>query len=140
MPLKVDLKPFERCIVGGASIRNGSRRTSLTIETATKFLREADILPASEANTPCKRLYLALEVMYLSDDPAETENAFVAQANLVMQAAPSTKPFILAIHDCLADRDHYRALKRGKELVAYETALHARYGSSEASAPEPAGA
>lgn len=135
MPLKIELKPFERLIIGGASIRNGDRRSSFILETNTRFLREADIIVEQDANTPCKRLYVALEFVYLSDDPGEAENVFVALANEVMQAAPSTGPFIIRIHDCLASREYYQALKVAKELLAYEAALLARN-----SQPEPSGA
>src|SRR4051812_28783314 len=76
MPLKIELKPFERLIIGGASIRNGDRRSSFIIETNTKFLRETDIITESDADTACKRLYVTLEFVYLSDEPGEAENAF----------------------------------------------------------------
>lgn len=120
MPLKIELKPFERLIIGGASIRNGDRRASFVIETNSKFLRESDIIVEHDADTPCKRLYVALEFIYLADQPAEAENAFVTLANDLMTAAPSTAPFILRIHEHLAAKEFYQALKVGKELIAYE--------------------
>ncbi len=126
MPLKIELKPYERLIIGGASIRNGDRRSSFVIETNTKFLRESDIIVEHDADTACKRLYVALEFVYLSDDPSEAENVFIAMANEIMTAAPSMTPYILKIHDLLATKDHYQALKVCKELIAYEQALLAR--------------
>ncbi|MFO1147391.1 MAG: flagellar biosynthesis repressor FlbT [Alsobacter sp.] len=126
MPLKIELKPFERLIIGGASIRNGDRRSSFILETNTRFLREADIIVEQDANTPCKRLYVALEFVYLSDDPSDPENIFVSLANELMQAAPSTGPYIMRIHDCLSKKEFYQALKVGKELIAYEEELLAR--------------
>ena len=126
MPLKIELKPYERLIIGGASIRNGDRRASFVIETNTKFLRESDIIVEQDADTPCKRLYVALEFVYLSDDPSEAENAFVSMANDIMTAAPSMTPYILKIHDLLATKDHYQALMVGKDLIVYEQSLLAR--------------
>lgn len=126
MPLKIELKPFERLLIGGAAIRNGSRRSSFVIETMTKFLRESDIITESEADTACKRLYLTLTVLYLSEDGAEVENLFVAQANELLQAVPSTAPYLRDIHEHVASRDYYRALKRGKDLIQYETSLAER--------------
>jgi flagellar biosynthesis repressor protein FlbT len=123
MPLKIELKPFERLIIGGASIRNGDRRSSFVIETNSKFLRESDIIVEHDADTPCKRLYVALEFVYLSDDPSEAENAFVTLANDLMTAAPSTAPFMLRIHENLANKEYYQALKVAKELIAYEQKL-----------------
>lgn len=123
MPLKIELKPDERLIIGNAAIRNGPRRTSFVLETNTKFLRETDIITASEADTPCKRLYFALTVMYLAEDPTAAENSFIEQANALMHAAPSMRPYIAAIDAQIAAGDHYRALKRGRDLLVYEERL-----------------
>ena len=123
MPLKIELKPDERLIIGNAAIRNGPRRTSFVIETNTKFLRESDIITASEADTPCKRLYFALTVMYLAEDPTVAENSFIEEANALMAAAPSMRPYIAAINAQIWAGDHYRALKRGKDLLSYENTL-----------------
>src|SRR4051794_4566272 len=98
MPLKIELKPFERLIIGGASIRNGDRRSSFIIETNTKFLRESDIITESDADTACKRLYVTLEFVYLSDEAGEAENAFVTQANEIITAVPSTAPWVFRIY------------------------------------------
>ena len=126
MPLKIELKPFERLLIGNAAIRNGSRRASFVIETVTKFLRESDIITETDADTACKRLYLTLTVMYLADDPGPAENLFMAQANELMAAVPSTASYIRDIHAQIEASDFYRALKRGKELVQYEASLAER--------------
>lgn len=137
MPLKIELKPFERLLIGNAAIRNGSRRASFIIETVTKFLRESDVITESEADTACKRLYLTLTVMYLSDDPAAAENLFIAQASELMAAVPSTAPFIQEIYKEIEAREFYRALKRGKELVQYEASLAERLASPPTGAGGP---
>ena len=136
MPLKIELKPHERLIIGNAAIRNGPRRTSFVIETNTKFLRESDIITAAEADTPCKQLYFALTMMYLADDAREAENSFVEQANALMQAAPSMRPYIAAINEQVMAGDHYRALKRGKDLLAYEERLRGLLQPTDAGASE----
>ena len=126
MPLKIELKPFERLLIGGTAIRNGSRRSSFVIETVTPFLRESDIILESEADTACKRLYLTLTVMYLAGNPPEAEDAFVVQATALINAAPSMAPYIRDMHEQIAAADFYRALKRGKDLIQYEQALAER--------------
>ena len=126
MPLKIELKPFERLLIGGTAIRNGSRRSSFVIETVTPFLRESDIILESEADTACKRLYLTLTVMYLASNPPEAEDAFVVQATELMKAAPSMAPYIHDIHEHIASADFYRALKRCKDLIQYELELAQR--------------
>ena len=61
MALKVELKPGERFILGDSVITNDDQRTRLFIEGDTPILREKDILRASEADTPCKRVYLLVD-------------------------------------------------------------------------------
>jgi flagellar protein FlbT len=123
MALRVDLKPNERIIVGGVSIRNGDRRAALTFETQAKFLREKDILTESEANTSCEHLYVLLEAIYLTDNPSELENEFVIQANVLMAAAPSMAPYIADIFSKFSRGEYYASLKSGQELIKYEKQL-----------------
>jgi len=123
MPLRIELAPNERLIIGEASIRNGSRRAEFIIETKSKVLRERDIITESEADTPCKRLYVTLEAAYLSASPTEAETQFMAQANEIMAAAPSTAPLIAEVFDSMLRGDYYKALKRARKLLAHEEAL-----------------
>lgn len=125
MPLKIDLKPNERLIIGNAAIRNGERRASFVIETNTRFLRESEIITESEADTPCKRLYVLLQVMYLVDNTFEAETAFMTMATEIMHAIPSMAPRIAAIHEASDAGERYKALKLGRELIAYERDVRA---------------
>jgi flagellar biosynthesis repressor protein FlbT len=65
MALKVELKPNERIVIGTAVIRNGDQRARFFIEGNSPILREKDILTAVTADSPAKRIYLALQLMYL---------------------------------------------------------------------------
>lgn len=135
MPLKIELKPGERLLIGGSAIRNGPRRSSFVIETVTTFLRGGDIILESEADTACKRLYLTLTVLYLAEPTPEAEDLFVRQANALMAAAPSMAPYLRDIHDRLAEGERYRALKRCRDLIQYEQSLADRLASP--GEPEP---
>ncbi|GJD74691.1 flagellar biosynthesis repressor FlbT [Methylobacterium goesingense] len=135
MPLKIELKPGERLLIGGAAIRNGPRRSSFVIETMTNFLRGSDIISESEADTACKRLYLTLTVLYLAEPTVEAEDLFVRQANALMEAAPSMAPYLRDIHDLLADGERYRALKCCRDLIQYEQSLTERLSAPAASMP-----
>lgn len=123
MALRIDLKPNERLIIGGVSIRNGARKASLTFETQAKFLRERDILTEGEAKTACERLYVLLEAIYLTDNPSELENEFVIQANVLMAAAPSMAPYLAAIFNKFSSGEYYAAIKLGQDLMKYERHL-----------------
>jgi len=131
MPLKIELKPFERLLIGGTAIRNGSRRSSFVIETMTNFLRESDIITESEADTACKRLYLTLTVLYLAEPTQEAEELLVRQAGALLEAAPSMAPYLRDILGFVAEREFYRALKRCKDLIQYEHSLSDRLAASE---------
>ncbi|GJE83005.1 flagellar biosynthesis repressor FlbT [Methylorubrum thiocyanatum] len=138
MALRIELKPQERLIINGALIRNGDRRSTFVIENQCKFLRESEILTESEADTAAKRLCVTLQFIYLADNPPEAEDLFVRQATEIMKASPSMGPYILAIQDELSAHQYHRAIKRGRELIAYERQLldHLAAHSAE---PSPQG-
>jgi flagellar protein FlbT len=123
MALRLDLKPHEGFLINGALIRNGARRTDFLIETHCKFLRESEVIKESEADTPAKRLCVTLQILYLADDPTEAEELFIAQATEILRAAPAMAAHLMAIHDEITEKRYHRAIKRGRELVAYEREL-----------------
>ena len=67
MPLKIALKPRERLILGGAVVRNGDIGARLTVENEVPILREHDILSHRETSTPCRRIYFAVQLMYVDE-------------------------------------------------------------------------
>jgi flagellar protein FlbT len=118
--LRIDLKPFERLIINGASIRNGDRRSSFIIETQCRFLRESEIIYEGEADTPCKKLWLTLQVLHLSDQPKEVEAQFFTQAMELMRMMPSGAPYLAEINLALDEGHTHKALKAAKRLVLHE--------------------
>jgi flagellar biosynthesis repressor protein FlbT len=127
MPLRVELAPQERLLVGRACIRNiGARRTDFVVETPTKVLRGKYLITAAEADTPCKRLHLAIEEIYLADDPIPGEAKATAIATEILAAVPTTAPYLAAIFTRLFGGEIYPALKVSRELVEYESFLLSR--------------
>jgi flagellar protein FlbT len=129
--LKVELKPGERVIIGNALITNDDQRTRLSIEGDEPILRERDILHAREADTPCKKIYVAVQLMYLAGDPAKYKDLYLELVRDVIEAAPSTRPYIEVINNQILTGSLYKALKQAKNLVSYEEGPlhHARQGS-----------
>jgi flagellar protein FlbT len=117
------LKPFERLIINGASIKNGSKNADFLIESHCKFIRESEIIRDSEADTPAKTVCVTLQVIHLADDPAEAQALLFAQAVELLTAMPSAAPFLLKIQDALAAGQTYVALKAGKQLMYHERDL-----------------
>jgi len=73
MPLRVELKPFERLVIGESVIINSGTRTCFLIDGESPILRERDTVTPETANTPAKRLYLCVQTMYLKKTWRGTE-------------------------------------------------------------------
>ena len=123
MALKVELKAGERLIVGDCIITNTDQRARLLIDGDTPILREKDIFTPASANTPAKRIYLAVQLMYLSKNPTEQHETYFQLMRDILQAAPSTWPYIENINNLILTGEIYKALKQAKKLIAYEQEL-----------------
>ncbi|HEX2752976.1 MAG TPA: flagellar biosynthesis repressor FlbT [Alphaproteobacteria bacterium] len=123
MALIIDLKPSERIIIGTALITNDDNRTRLHIEGAAAILREKDIMREEEANTPCKRIYFTVQLMYLSQEPAALHDAYFAQIRDIQNAAPSTSTFFMVINEHIMNGHYYKALKEARLLIEHEAEL-----------------
>ena len=132
MALKVELKPGERIILGECVITNDDQRTRLTIQGEVPILREKDILTPERADTPAKRIYLAVQLMYITKDPKLQHETYFALVRDILRAAPSTWPYIEAINNHVLTGEMYKALKDAKRLIAHEQELldHAKRGAS----------
>lgn len=131
MPLRLDLKPREKLFVGGAVLVNGDSRSSLTVLNDVPILREKDILTEADADTPCKRIYLCVQLMYM--DPAGFEKyhrLFADLARDVVGAAPSTSGYLAGIAEHVLAGRYYPALKQAAELTRYEKELVAHASQS----------
>jgi flagellar biosynthesis repressor protein FlbT len=131
MTLKVELKPGERMILGECVVTNSGQRTRLTIEGAMPILREKDIMTADLADTPAKRLYLSVQLMYTSRDPQTHHEIYFALMRDIVQAAPTTWPYIENINNQILMGNLYKALKEAKKLIEYEGEIlaHAQSGA-----------
>lgn len=123
MALKVELKPNERIVIGQAVIRNGDARARLFIEGSTPIMRERDIMSVEDANTPAKRIYFVLQLMYLDRDVNAYREQFLTLIEDFMTAAPSAWSLIKPIADHVICADIYKAIKSAKDLIDYETEL-----------------
>ena len=123
MALKVELKPHERVLIGEALVTNGDQRTHFLIDGRAPVLREKDIITADRADTPGKRIYLAVQLMYIARDPRQHHEVYFALVRDVTTAAPSTWPYIENINNQILTGDMYKALKEARKLIAYEEEL-----------------
>jgi len=123
MPLKVELKPGERLIVGNCVITNSDQRTRLFIDGKAPILREKDILTFETADSPAKRIYLAVQLMYIHEDTAKLSEDYFKLINDIVSAAPSTIRIVDEINNEILTGQLYKALKAAKKLIQYEQEL-----------------
>ncbi len=123
MVLKVEIKPGERIIIGKSVVINDGHRARLCIEGNAPILREKDILRPEDADTPSKKIYLLIQMMYLADDPRNHHELYFEMIRDVQTAAPSMAPQIETINNLLLTGAYYKALKSANKLIAYEKEL-----------------
>lgn len=131
MGLKISLKPGERMILGGAVVTNGtSTGCDLIIENKVPILRQKDILTEERADSPCRRIYLAIQLMYIDEANLPVyHKAYWDLIKDVVSAAPSTVGLIDSISENILQRNYYPALKLTKRLIEYEQEVMARVSS-----------
>lgn len=124
MALKVELKPHEKIIIGSCVITNTEQRAKILIEgERIPILREKDIMTPASADTPAKLLYLAVQLMYVAQDPQEHHPVYFDLMRDLLSAIPSSADAIQNINNHILNGDYYKALKESKKLIAYEGEL-----------------
>jgi flagellar biosynthesis repressor protein FlbT len=125
MPLRVELKPFERIVIGESVIINSGTRSCFLIDGETPILREKDTVTAETANTPARRLYLCVQMMYLKNDPARYREAYLGLAAALREADPAASQLIATVDSHVSAGSLYKALKDIRKLMKREEALQA---------------
>jgi len=121
MALKITLKPHERIILGGAVVTNGDSKCEFLIENKVTLLREKDIMGERDANSPSRRIYFTIQLMYIDNDNLATHHKTYWQlVRDVVNAAPSTVGLIDRISEHIVSNQYYQALKMARELIEYE--------------------
>lgn len=124
MSLKLTLKPGERVLIAGAVLTNGPTVAHLQIENRVPLLRQKDIMTEAEATTPCRKVYMVVQLMYIGDGlTSEIAQLYWGLVREVLDAAPSTNDLISQISEYIVSSDFYSALKVAKNLISYEEEL-----------------
>ena len=121
MGLKISLRPHEKIVIAGAVITNGEKRCELVIENKVPILREKDLMREDQADTPCRRIYFVVQLMYFDEENLEDhyENYWRLVKD-VLAAAPSMTVYVDRISECLIGNRYYQALRFARELIEYE--------------------
>jgi flagellar protein FlbT len=123
MPLKLSLKPGERFVLNGAVVENGDRRATLVLQNKASVLREKDIMQEHEVDSPAKRIYFPVMMMYLSSRAEkDVYDEFVRRMTEFMGAIsnPDILSECVSISRDVMSAEYYKALLRCRKLIAYE--------------------
>ena len=123
MALKVELKPGEKLLVGNCIITNSDQRTRLFIDGNAPILREKDILTRETANTPARRIYLSVQLMYIQDDIGGGQETYFSLVRDFLAAVPSAIEIVNEINNEILTGALYKALKAAQRLIEYEQDL-----------------
>ena len=121
MPLKLSLKPGEKFVLNGAVLANGDKRASLVIQNKACVLREKDIMQPEEANTPARRIYFPIMMMYLNGDESYY-GQFALRMTEFMEAIKDRQALALCV-DISKDvmtGGYYKALVQCRTLFDFE--------------------
>src|SRR5437762_13208346 len=126
MSLKIDLKSGEKFIVNGAVMVAGKSGASLILQNQATFLRAKDIMQENEANTPAKRIYFVIMLMYI--DPESHDQYYSRFAGLVDEYLANTtlaevRRALMGILQQANMKRFYQALKLCKSLIQFEAKL-----------------
>jgi flagellar protein FlbT len=123
MPLRVELKPFERIIIGQSVITNSDTRTAFLIDGDAPILREKDILTSETATTPVKRIYLCVQMMYLENDIPAYQDLYLGFIKELIDAVPSYREPIESVSNLILSGALYKALRELRPLMKREEDL-----------------
>jgi len=121
MALKLTLKPHEKLIIGQAVIINGNAKIHLIVENSIPILREKDVMTEKNADSPCKRIYFVIQLMYVDEkNLSQHYKTYWKLVVDVLKAAPSRYLQIDQISRQILNARYYQALKIAKKLIKYE--------------------
>jgi flagellar protein FlbT len=128
MALKITLKPQEKMILGAAVVTNANSASSnLIIENKVPILREKDILSEKEANSPCRRIYFVIQLMYIDEENLKIhQKTYWKLVKELTEAVPSTVALIDQISEQIVSGRYYQALKLAQKLCDYEQEVVSR--------------
>jgi flagellar protein FlbT len=124
--LVLELKQGELMIINGAPIRFKTR-SRIELAGQARFLFGKQILAPAEANTPARRIYFALQAVYVGTD--EERAAALISAHSLIEAFKSatSSPLAREILDramsLAREGSCYEALKLARRIIRHEAAV-----------------
>ncbi len=123
MPLRVELKPFERITIGEIVLINSGTRASFLVDGDAPILRETDTVTAETANTPVRRLYFCAQMMYLKNDIPRYRASYLGLVKDLRETIPEFLDPIDTVSDHVSGGSLYKGLKEIRKLMKREEEL-----------------
>ena len=118
----------------------GNKGASLILQNEATILLGKDIMQEDDANTPAKRIYFTILLMYLDESGRSNyHGAFMKLVEDFMEATTFNevrRTLLHIVQDTNSGR-YYRALKTCKALMAYEEEVF-KFSNNEGPSPDPA--
>ncbi|MDP6342161.1 MAG: flagellar biosynthesis repressor FlbT, partial [Alphaproteobacteria bacterium] len=115
--------PGEKFVINGAVVENADRRTTLVIQNRASILREKDIMLPDQANTPMRRIYFAIMMLYLDDRGAKRhQDQFLELMSQFMNAISNADAVAQCVNiiQFVHAKQYYRALLSCRKLFPFE--------------------
>lgn len=124
MPLKLSLKPYEKILINGAVIENGGSRAEIVIHNKASILRQNDILKEENVNTPAKRIFYIIQLLYISQEHRSERLRLLSDTLLeYLLASPSSQELVNVISMNIIEGRYYAALQACKKLIQHEARI-----------------
>ena len=121
MPLKIVLKPGEKVVINQAVLQNGREKTEIIVQNKASILRERDIMTEKQADSPAKRIYFVVQMIYMFPDKERGyQDRFHKFSREFVNAVPSSLTLVMDIGKQIVVGDVYGALKLCRKLIKYE--------------------
>lgn len=123
LALKLSLKPDEKLVINGAVVANADRRTTLIVHNKASILREKDILKEEDVDTPAKRIYFPIMLMYMDpSQKADYYDEFMIRMTEFMNAirTPEAIELCVKVSRDVMNSSYYAALMGCKKLIKFE--------------------
>ena len=125
--LVLNLKPYEKFLVGGIVLQNGQRRSQLrVVDEGAGVLRLSDALHPNDAKTPLTRAYYTAQTIIVGDTPESEARPILLR--LLAEAVDGFTGF--SFHEAVAtaaaeaeNARYYKVLKLLRPLLAQEATV-----------------
>ena len=120
-------------VINGAAIRFRTK-TRLELASHARFLFGKQLMAPTDATTPARRIYCALQTAYIGTDEERPAALKTAQELIAMFRAATTSPTARLILDEIAETARidqcYQALKLTRRIIRHEDAVLASVPAS----------